>query len=504
MFSKSRFFNFVNRSLRAKVTFGVVVPLGLILGIFTVIEYVRLQELMLDQLSSISSLSSQLIESNLRHEMVGSKNDGIQVTLDTIQESEEIQIIYVLDIDGRVVFSPNNVSVGKQLDHSQPNCQPCHSLQIDQRPSSVIVTSDNDQRVFRSMVPIKNSPECGQCHDPGQQLLGLLLMDISIAPFEKGVLSDLRENFLWWIGAILITVFVVNFAIRRLVLHRLERVTEAITNFGETESPQLIVDVQPDEIGKLVSTFKTMSEKVEKRSQENRYLSDNLRHQSKRKADLLNRLITAQEDERKNLARELHDGLGQSLAGLALRAETMDRLIASDQSKAFTQLDQIKSLIEESSDNMYDLILDLRPSSLDDLGLVPTFRSHSERVLNNTGIELEFSAHNFSDRLPPEIEITIFRIFQEALTNIFRHANANKIDISFAIRNGFFEGEITDDGQGFDLRDNEINENNPRGLGLLGIQERVTQCDGQLEILSSPGQGTKIQIRIPLMEETFE
>ena len=504
MFSKFRFFDFVNSSLRAKVIFGVVLPLFLILGIFTAIEYVRLQKIMLDQLSSISSLSGQLIESNLRHDMVDTDIEGIQVTLDTIQQSEEVEIIYVLDIDGRVVFSPNNVSVGNILDQLQPNCQPCHSLQTDQRPSSVIVESDNGQRVFRSMVPINNSPECGQCHDPNQQLLGLLLTDISIAPFEKELLSGLRENLLWWVGTILITVFVVNFTIRRFVLQRLEGVAEAIANFGETESHQQIVDDQPDEIGKLVGSFKTMSEKVEKRSQENRSLSDNLRHQSKRKAELLNRLITAQEDERKNLARELHDGLGQSLAGLALRAETMERLITSDQSKAFTQLDQIKTLIEESTDNMYDLILDLRPSSLDDLGLVPTFRSHSERVLNNSGIDIEFSVHNLNDRLPPEIEISLFRIFQEALNNIVRHADATKVEISLAIRNGFFEGEITDDGKGFNPSDRDINENNPRSLGLLGMHERVAQCDGQLEILSSPGQGTKIQIRIPLMEEAFE
>lgn len=504
MFFKSRFFNFVNRSLRAKVIFGVVLPLFLILGIFTVVEYVRLQEIMLNQLSSISSLFGQLIVGNLRHEMVDSDIEGIQVILDTIQESEEVQIIYVLDIEGRVVFSPKNISVGNQLDQLQPDCQPCHSLQSGQRPDSVIVTSDNGQRVFRSMVPIKNSPECGQCHDPDQQLLGLLLTDISIAPFEKDLVAGLRENFLWWVGTILITVFIVNFTIRRFVLHRLEGVVEAIANFGETESPQQLVDDQPDEIGKLVGTFNTMSKRIEKRNQENRSLSENLRNQSKRKAELLNRLITAQEDERKNLARELHDGLGQSLAGLALRAETIERLIVTDQNKAFTQLDQIKTLIEESTNNMYDLILDLRPSSLDDLGLVPTFRSHSERVLSNSGIEIEFSADNLNDRLPPEIEITLFRIFQEALINIVRHANATKVDISLAIRNGFFEGEIADDGQGFDQGDIDLNENSPRGLGLLGMQERVEQCDGQLEILSSPGLGTKIRIRIPLMEETFE
>ena len=125
-------FNFTKRSLRAKVIFGVVLPLLLILGIFTAIEYNRLQDVILNQLSALSSLFGQLIEQNLRHEMMKSDPEGIQIILDTIKESEEFQVIYVLDIDGRVVFSPNNESVGMRLDNMHPKCQSCHSLAIDQ------------------------------------------------------------------------------------------------------------------------------------------------------------------------------------------------------------------------------------------------------------------------------------------------------------------------------------------------------------------------------------
>jgi signal transduction histidine kinase len=462
----SRLLYFFNRSLRTKVTLGVVLPLVLILGIFTTIEYHRLREVMLGQLSLLASFSGQLIEDNLRHEMVESDTDGIQVILDTIKESGNFRL-------------------------------------ADQRPRSVIVTTSDNQRVFRSMTPIENSAECATCHDKDAQLLGVLLADISIVPFEEQLASDLSEELRWWVGAILITILVINYAINRFVLRRLEGVVEAIADFGNSESPQQLFDDQPDEIGRLVGTFNTMAGRVERRSQENRALSENLRIQSERKADLLNRLITIQEDERIRIARELHDGLGQSLAGLALQTEAMVRLIASDQNNVIKQLDQIKTLINETTNDMYDLILDLRPSSLDDLGLVPAFRSYADRVLNNTDIELEFNVLNFSERLPPDIETTLFRTFQEALINVVRHANATKVEISFFRNNDFFEGEITDNGQGFDIEDFDIYKNDPRGLGLLGMKERVQHCDGKLEILSTPGKGTKIHIRIPLSEVSF-
>jgi signal transduction histidine kinase len=239
-----------------------------------------------------------------------------------------------------------------------------------------------------------------------------------------------------------------------------------------------------------------MARQVQTRENENRSLSEGLRYQSAQQSELLRRLITAQEDERKRVARELHDRLGQFLAGLALQTGALERLITQDTPRAIQQLSQIRSLTTETTDRMYNLILDLRPSVLDDLGLAAALRAYSERLLDGTGLALEMDANEKAERLPPEYETVLYRVYQEALINIVRHANARRIQMSLACRTGVFEGEIIDDGRGFDLDQVKVDGQSPHGLGLLGMQERLLQIKGRLEIVSRPGHGTRLSISI--------
>ncbi|HEX6384209.1 MAG TPA: histidine kinase, partial [Anaerolineae bacterium] len=461
---------FVRSSLRAKVTIGVVLPLVLILSIFTTIEYFRRRAVLLSNLSFFATYSAQVIEDNLLHQMLEADFAGVQQLLDTISEREEFQTVYILDTSGKVVFAPSGADVGMQLDNKQPDCQPCHRLPPEARPESVAVTNAAGQRVFRSMHPFEYRPACGQCHDPEERLIGLLLTDISTAPVEASLVADLRENALWWIGTILVTVLVVNLVISRFVLRRLQGLAWAIARFGQGTLPPL--ENGSDEIGQLTNSFSIMARRIEKRRQENRVLSERLRQQSVQRGELLRRLITAQEDERKRVARELHDDLGQTLGGLTLRVEVMGRFLKSDHSRAFEQLEQIQSLIAATTAQMYNIILDLRPSILDDLGLVPALRAYAERLLEHSDLQFELEAHTFRHRLPAEVETALFRVFQEALNNTVRHAGATCVRAVLTCQNNIFTGEIVDNGRGFDLESINLNGHSPRGLGLLGMQER--------------------------------
>ena len=212
-------------------------------------------------------------------------------------------------------------------------------------------------------------------------------------------------------------------------------------------------------------------------------------------------MLTAQEDERKRLAREIHDELGQSMSGLAFQAEVLQRYLPSEAKQAGTQLSQIIDLIKTTTDSMYDLILALRPSVLDDLGLVVALRSHAERVFAETGIEFEINAQAFEGRLPSEMEIAIYRLFQEALNNIVRHASAKHVRLLLTGENGLFLGKIEDDGRGFNPEEIHLYRDQPRGLGLLGMQERVEQFGGILKISSYYGDGTSIEIQIPFQSD---
>ena len=239
-----------------------------------------------------------------------------------------------------------------------------------------------------------------------------------------------------------------------------------------------------------------MAEKVETRNQEVRSLSEHLIRQNTKRGELLKRLITAQEDERKRVARELHDELGQVFGGLALRLEAMERFLAKDPQRTREQINDTKNLVASGTDKMYDLILALRPSALDDLGLVIALRNYADRLFSDVPITFDFDDGGMNGRLPPELETALYRIYQEALTNVLRHSQATYLSIKLASSQSGFKGSVQDNGQGFDL--NTVRENGVggRGLGLLGMEERAYQCGGTVDITSNQ-DGTTIHILIP-------
>jgi signal transduction histidine kinase len=494
----------IGNSLRMKVTLGVVLPLVVILGIFTLLEYFRHRQVVLTNLSLLSAQSGRVVENNLRHAMLKSDFSEVQSLLDTIGESEEFRVVYLLDTSGKVIFAPKDRGVGMQFDNRAPDCLPCHKLDPAQRPGSVIVTADDGQRVFRSMVPIENSPECSVCHGNQNRLIGLLLTDIPVAPMEAAMASDLRAVLVWWLVTIVITVIVVNLAMSRIVINRLGELAHAMRNFGHVQLNLDIIPHEQDEVGQLAQAFKDMGQRIELESAENRILSEDLLRQSQQRGELLKGLITAQEDERKRLARELHDDLGQALTALSLQVEVVEKLIDHDPAGAIDQLDQTRDLIHETTEHMYELILALRPSALDELGLAAALRAHAERFLNGSGIACRIEADGISQhRLPADIETALYRIFQEALNNVRKHAQARNVRISLAVEDSHFTGEIQDDGRGFTLDADLTDPDDIRGLGLMSIQERVHQCGGKLEIQSQPGQGTLIRVRFPISETDF-
>lgn len=489
----------IRSNLRAKITLGVVLPLTLILGLFTYIEASRHREVEISNLTILASQSGKVIESSLRNAMLESNFSDVQRILDAVGDAGEFRVVYLLDSDGKIIFSPHGQNVGEILDNSHPTCQACHKLPPAARPSSVVVTDDN-QRVFRSMYPIKNAPECKACHDPDKPIIGLLLTDIPYNKVESALAADFRENLLWWLGTILVTIIVVNISMSNIVINRLKNLSRAFVGFGRGKPSLQLPPDDPDEIGQLSTAFNKMSQRIEEEVAENRDLSAHLYQESQQRGELLKHLITAQEDERKRVARELHDDLGQSLSALALQTEAVEQLINQDPESAIKQLNLTRELITDTTDRMYELIWALRPSILDDLGLVSAVQSHAEKYLNGSGIQFELNADGLNGRLEPELETSLYRIYQEVLNNVRRHSDATRVSITISMQDGYLESTIQDDGRGFNLDDLHPDEEIPHGWGLLGIKERVNQWGGQVEITSEPGVGTRILLHFPLLE----
>jgi signal transduction histidine kinase len=211
----------------------------------------------------------------------------------------------------------------------------------------------------------------------------------------------------------------------------------------------------------------------------------------KQLAELSARLVQAQENERRALSRELHDEVGQALSAVLveLRNLSAESAIQTDE-QSRGHVETVKGLVENSVHVVRNMALLLRPSMLDDLGLVPALRWQAREVSKQTSMEVSVAAELASDDLPEQYKTCIYRVVQEALHNCSRHARATKVHIRVQQEPGRLSLSIQDDGQGFDV-------SQTKGLGLLGIEERVSRLGGKCEIHSAPGGGTIIAVELP-------
>ncbi len=487
-------------NLQLKVSLLIILPMLLILAGSSLLAYSRQRERALSSMSLLASQTGQVIEHGLQEVMLAADAQRIQATLDALAQDSRIQTLYLMDTDGRVAFAPGAEGVGQRLYNQDATCQPCHRLSPEDRPSGVVVTASDGQTVFRSMQPIENQPACYACHEPEQRLIGLLLTDISVAPIEETLAKDLRDNLAWLAGTVIVTSVLAYFAVNRWVLRRLSGLAGAMEDVGHGGFQPDLPETPDDEIGRLSAAFNRMADQVELRDEQNTALSNRLKRRAEERGQLLERLIDAQEEERKRVARELHDELGQTLISTALSVDVARKAIESDPSSASKQLEQAHDLIADATDSMYDLILGLRPSVLDDLGLLSALRAHTERTLEPEGIAVEIDGSGLSERLPPHLETALFRIFQEAISNIVRYAHAHHVTLWIATKDEVLEASITDDGVGFEPEAVKSDGVEKRGLGLLGMRERATLVGGTIEIDSGPGRGTRLLVIIPLTD----
>lgn len=250
---------------------------------------------------------------------------------------------------------------------------------------------------------------------------------------------------------------------------------------------------------------------VERQSQLDELQVAQLKEAQRREAmrgELLKRVVDAQEAERKRIARELHDATGQALTALGMGLRGISSNLPEDAEEAINNLKQLESLAVKSLDELRLFISDLRPSHLDDLGLRSAIRWYMGEMQERVPFDIALDLSSTSCDLPASIKTALFRVAQEALTNIIKHAQADHVRISLEYRkNGDVSLEVEDDGVGFDPR--RIQMMNEPTWGLLGMQERTILCGGDFSLHTAPGEGTVVQILIPgkalsEIEENYE
>jgi len=214
------------------------------------------------------------------------------------------------------------------------------------------------------------------------------------------------------------------------------------------------------------------------------------------------KIIKAQEEERRRVAREIHDGPAQSMSNVVLKAEICEKLIDVDMNKTREELGNLKKIVRDSLQDVRKIIYNLRPMSLDDLGLIPTLQRYVLTFQEESGVSISFSAMGRQSELESVVSLTVFRIIQEALSNIAKHAKADNAVIKIEFTPKDLKIYIYDDGIGFDTAKlKEKNDDISGGFGLVSMRERIELLGGDLRISAEPGKGTRLNITIPITQE---
>jgi two-component system sensor histidine kinase UhpB len=278
----------------------------------------------------------------------------------------------------------------------------------------------------------------------------------------------------------LAVTFGINWAILRLAFRPLFSLQATLERVRQGDWSARVPDVEGDpDIAKVTATANEMLDRLEQYRQ-----------------DMARVMLKGMEEERKRLARELHDETCQSLTSVIVNLEAVCQQMPED-SPTTQRLKMTQEVARATLDDTRRFMFDLRPSVLDDLGLVPAIRWYiSQRVLPE-GIAAEFQSTGLEDRLAEELETALFRIIQESITNAIKHGRARRIQISLARQGDQVKAVVRDDGSGFDLARLHRGELHS-GMGLYGMYERARLVGGSIQIDSAPGRGTTMRATVPV------
>ena len=251
--------------------------------------------------------------------------------------------------------------------------------------------------------------------------------------------------------------------------------------------------IDPSEPAPLELRRKNPVEEIERLSASFHGLLQRIEEERRRSGQLAMR---AQEEERRRLARDLHDEVNQALTAILLRLEALAQETPPEREPEVAEL---KRLVNQAMDGLLNLARQLRPSALDDHGLVPAVETQLKRFSSRTGIEVRLDTRGEPDELPEVVQTAIYRVAQEALTNVTRHAGATVVELDLEEEEGAVELRVRDDGGGFDPSAvvRTSTDVPGGGLGLVGMAERARLVGGELDVRSAPGGGTTITLRVP-------
>ncbi|MCB8816660.1 sensor histidine kinase [Desulfosporosinus shakirovi] len=455
--------------------------LGLVVGIVILLSGMIVWEMgniltnnLRDQLDKRAvSIGSDVAARAANQLLINNAYAVYELLQDTLKNNEDVLYIFVVDPQGNVLAHTFGEAFPKELLKAN-TVDGSHQFNLTVFRTEVGVVRD-------VAVPILNSK------------LGIARVGMDENSLQKAVLGmtwnllliALFVSALGIIAAILLTRFLTH-PIRELVA-----LTQRVTQ-GELDV-QGVVHSQ-DEIGVLTNAFNLMTASLSQNYRERENLMLELREKEELRLQLLEKVMTAQEEERKRISRELHDETSQALTSLMVGLKVLEA--EASFCAVGDRLQDMRQIVSQTLDEVHHLARELRPSVLDDMGLVPALERYIREYEAKYGTEVDFNVTGFQEqRIPATIEVALYRIVQEALTNVAKYAEARMVSVLLDWREDWVSAIVEDDGQGFDLQEKVSQPG--RGLGLFGMQERAALLGGTFKIESQKGKGTTVFIKIP-------
>lgn len=417
--------------------------------------------------------------------------------------------IDLIDSDGIILASSQSERIGTHNDHNgslatlireqRQTVSACHSCHYSASPQHT--------REIIALAPLERAP-----------------WGVTVHQSEEEVFASIHQLQMRIFGLMIIMLagaLVLVYLTTRSVITPVQALTAATQRIaaGDLDTPLGIQG--KDEIGKLAQSFDAMRMRLkasiseiqnwnreldarvrertaacERATTEIRQLYEELQSKEQIRRELLNRVFTAQEEERKRISRELHDETCQVLTGLAYALD--DAAEAPPSANLKPQLERMHELITTALKEIRRMILDLRPTMLDHLGLIPAIGWYADTRLNGLGIRPTIHQIGEPRRLPPTIETALFRVVQEAINNIAQHSRATRAELTFEFEPTQVQVWIKDNGKGFDP--DLVFTDSQRGLGIIGMKERMSAIGGTVNISSILREGTTVQLSVPISE----
>ncbi|HWR43554.1 HAMP domain-containing sensor histidine kinase [Sporomusa sp.] len=424
-------------------------------------------------------LAANLASLGTNHILLGNSYSLFELINETHKHNQDVRYIYITDHQNRL------------LAHTFVTGFPKGLLDINRGKTDVpysIVRMNTDEEVIRDItLPVENG------------MIGFVHVGMTEKAMREQLTALIKRMFFITL-AVCIAAAVASASMAKSITQPLRQLSGYTDQLRQGALDINIAVGGSDEVGRLGLAFRQMAESLSKTSKERNLLIEELKEKEQLRKILLNKVITAQEDERKRISRELHDEAGQSLTSLIVSLRILADRAADPAEKEI--LLGARELAACTLKDIRTLAVDLRPPAIDDLGLVPALTKYANDFHKRYSIAVDFSVTVNDGRIHSQTATALYRIMQESLTNVVKHAGAKHIAINLEVNTKHIVLSVTDDGQGFKQStiDQARQENR---LGLYGMMERAELLGGTVEYASVPGQGTTIRVIVPNPEEAY-